>query len=68
MRSAQRIGSSVIEPLFSRKVHAPSQCSEPQTLIDGTRKRSSMCSRTATALSLMTGPRIARQPSSHNSP
>ena len=37
IRWAHRIGSSVIEPLFSRNVHSPSQCSEPQTLIAGTR-------------------------------
>ena len=68
IRWAHRIGSSVMEPLFSRNVHSPSQSSEPQTLIAGTRNRRSISSRTATALSLMFGPITARQPSSTSSP
>ena len=57
-----------MEPLFSRNVHSPSQCSEPQTLIAGTRNWRSISWRTATALSLMCGPITARQPSSTSSP
>ena len=68
MRCAHRIGSSVIEPLFRRNVHSPSQSSEPHTLIAGTRNRRSTSSRTATALSLMCGPNTARHPSSTSSP
>ena len=36
MRSAQKIGSSLIEPIDSEKVHGPSHSSEPVTLIAGT--------------------------------
>ena len=68
MRCAQRIGSSLIDPLFNRNVHSPSQSSEPQTLIAGTRNRRSTSSRTATAFSLMWGPITATQPSSTSSP
>ena len=68
IRCAQRIGSSVIEPLFNRNVHFPSQSSDPHTLMAGTRKRRSISARTATALSLMCGPMTATHPSSTSSP
>jgi hypothetical protein len=54
--SAQKIGSSVIEPIENANVHSPSQSSVPVTLIAGTRKRSSIASRVGTALSVMLGP------------
>ena len=68
MRCAHRIGSSLIEPLFSRNVHSPKKSSEPHTLIAGTRNRRSTSSRIATAFSLMCGPMTAMHPSSTSSP
>ena len=68
MRCACKIGSSLIEPLFSRNVHSPNQSSEPHTLIAGTRKRRSTSSRIATEFSLMCGPITATHPSSTSSP
>jgi hypothetical protein len=67
-RCAQNTGSSVIEPMESENVHSPSHSSLPVTLIAGTRKRCSIASRTGTQLSVMEGPKMARQPSSTSSP
>ena len=68
MRWAQKIGSSVIEPIESENVHSPSQSSVPVMLIAGTWKRSSIASRVGTQLSVIAGPKTARQPSSTSSP
>ena len=67
MRSAQKIGSSLIEPIDSEKVHGPSHSSEPVTLIAGTRNRSSIACLVGSALSVIDGPKISRQPSSTSS-
>ncbi len=66
--SAQKIGSSVIDPIDSAKVHSPSHSSDPVTLIAGTWNRRSMASRVGTQLSVIAGPNTAKQPSSTNSP
>ncbi len=66
--SAQKIGSSRMEPIDNEKVQGPSQSSEPHTLIAGTRKRSSIASRVGSALSVIDGPKTSRQPSSTSSP
>ena len=68
MRSAQKIGSSVIEPCGRAKVHSPSQSSVPVMLIAGTWKRSSIASLVGTQLSVIAGPKTTRQPSSTSSP
>ena len=68
MRSAQKIGSSVIEPFESEKVHSPSHSSVPVTLMAGTWNRSSIASRVGTQLSVIAGPKTSRQPSSTSSP
>ena len=67
MRSAQKIGSSLIEPIDSENVHSPSHSSEPVTLIAGTLKRSSMACLVGSALSVIDGPKMSRQPSSTSS-
>ncbi|OOK78494.1 hypothetical protein BZL30_2521 [Mycobacterium kansasii] len=67
-KSAQKIGSSVIDPCGNANVHSPNQSSLPQTLTAGTRNRSSIASLAGTAFSLMCGPNTARQPSSTSSP
>ena len=67
-RSAQKIGSSVIEPMGSENVHSPSQSSVPVTLMAGTWNRCSIASLVGTQLSVMAGPKTARQPSSTSSP
>ena len=66
--SAQKMGSSLIEPIESENVHGPSHSSDPVTLIAGTLKRSSIASRVGSALSVIDGPKISRQPSSTSSP
>ena len=53
MRSARKIGSSVIDPCGKANVHSPSQSSVPVTLMAGTLNRSSMASRIGTQLSVM---------------
>ena len=62
------MGSSVIEPCERAKVHSPIQSSAPVTLIAGTWNRSSIASRIGTQLSVMNGPKTARQPWSTSSP
>ncbi len=68
MRSLQKIGSSLIEPIESENVQSPSHSSEPVTLIAGTLKRSSMATLVGSALSVIDGPKTSRQPSSTSSP
>ena len=67
MRSAQKIGSSLIDPIDKENVHSPSHCSEPVTLIAGTLNRSSMATFVGSALSVIDGPKISKQPSSTSS-
>jgi hypothetical protein len=67
MRSDQKIGSSPIEPIDSENVHSPNHCSDPVTLMVGTRKRSSIAAFVGSQLSVIEGPKISRQPSSTNS-
>ena len=50
MRSARKIGSSVMDPCGKAKVHSPSQSSVPVTLIAGTLNRSSIASRNGHAV------------------
>jgi hypothetical protein len=61
-------GSSPIDPIGNDKVHGPNHASEPVRLNAGTSKRRSLSTFVGSQLSVMNGPKIARQPSSTRSP